>query len=42
MKSYLLVFILLAVMVTVIGCEKKQTISVTGPSGEKASATFPQ
>ncbi len=35
-----IVLVLLLVMVSILGCEKKQTMSVTGPSGEKAAVTF--
>ena len=37
-----ILLVLLLVMVSVLGCEKKQTLSVTGPDGKKASVTFPQ
>ena len=39
MKSGILL-VLLLVMVSVLGCEKKETIGITGPSGQKASVTF--
>ena len=32
--------ILLLVMISVLGCQKKDTMSVTGPSGQKASVTL--
>jgi hypothetical protein len=41
MKTGILL-ILLLVMVSVLGCEKKETMSITGPSGQKASVTFPK
>lgn len=39
MKNGMLL-VLLLVMISVLGCEKKQTMSVTGPTGQKASVTF--
>lgn len=41
MKKCMLL-VLLLVMVSVLGCEKKQGMTVTGPSGQKASVTFGQ
>ena len=41
MKKGILLIALL-IMVSVLGCEKKQTMSVTGPSGQKATVSFPK
>jgi hypothetical protein len=35
----LMLFVLVVALVSFIGCEKKNSVSLTGPSGETASIT---
>lgn len=39
MKALVLV-VLLSIAISLVGCEKKDTISIKGPSGETASITY--